>query len=116
MPKIPVKAMMNNNIQLKILRLLLEEGEDISLREVARRLGISSSLTHYHMQKMAGMGILIHRVTGRQMGYYEPQHIFTEYVEVSRAVLTELAKRVEDCNGEKLGNCISFFLKALKTI
>jgi len=102
---------MNNNIQLKILKLLLEEGEDISLREVARRLGISSSLTHYHMQKMSKAGILVHRVTGRQMGYYEPQQIFTEYVDVSRVVLAELAKRVEDCTGEKLGNCIGFFLK-----
>lgn len=102
------------NVQLEILRLLLEEGEDIPLREVARRLGISSSLTHYHMQKMAKMGVLIHHITGRQMGYYEPQRIFTEDVEGAKVLLRNLLDKIEGCTEEKLGNCISFFLRCYK--
>lgn len=104
-----------NGTQLRILKLLLEEGEDVTLREVARRLGISSSLTHYHMQKMTQLGILVHRVTGKQMGDYKPQRIFDEDAEKTKALLQELSGMVEKCDDEKLGNCISFFLKVLKT-
>lgn len=102
------------DVQLEILRLLLEEGEDIPLREVARRLRISSSLTHYHMQKMAKMGVLVHRVTGKQTGYYEPQRIFTEDVEGAKVLLQNLLDKVEGCTEEKLGNCISFLLRCRK--
>lgn len=102
-----------NGTQLRILKLLLEEGEDVSLREVARRLGISSSLTHYHMQKMTQLGILVHRVTGKQMGYYEPQRIFVEDVEGTKMLLRGMSGRIEGCTDEKMGNCVSFFL-ALK--
>ena len=100
-----------NGTQLKILKLLLEEGEDIPLREVARQLKISPSLAHHHFKKMVEMGILIRRETSRQTGYYEVQRIFVEDITGTKTLLRAMSERIEGCTDEKMGNCISFFVK-----
>ena len=99
-----------NSTQINILRLLLEEGEDTSVREIARRLKISGALSHYHLRKMVEMGVLIHHATSSRAGYYELQPIFTENLRSTSFLLSLVAERVNGCTPDKLGNCVSFFL------
>lgn len=99
-----------NSTQLKILKLLLEEGEDTSVREVARRLNISSALAHYHMRKLVEMGVLIHRATSPRAGYYELQPIFTENRLATTFLLSRVSEKVKGWTPDNLGCCVSFFL------
>lgn len=103
-------ARLNKDLQIDILRLFLEPGEDFSVRGMARRLNISSSLAHYHLRKMVDDGILIPFDEGPRTGYYEPQDIFTEDVEATLEVLKVLRDKIEDYSDEKLGNCIRILL------
>lgn len=102
----------NIDVQPEIIKLLLEEGEDTSVREVARRLKISSALAHYHMKKLSEMGVLIHRATSPKAGYYELQPIFTADQKDTAVLLSRISKKVKDCTPDKLGNCVKFFLNA----
>ncbi len=103
-------------VQPEIIRLLLEEGEDTSVREIARQLKISSALAHYHMKKLAEMGVLIHHAVSPQAGYYELQPIFTRNLKDTMLLLARVAENVKGCTPDKLGNCVSFFLKCLKQV
>lgn len=103
-------------IDLKIVKLLLTEGEDVSIREMARQLGISSSLTHYHMKRLASLGVLMRREMRDGGGYYVLQDLFTENVKSSIDLLHTLRGKVNDGSDEKLAECLRYFLKCQKIL
>ena len=100
-----------NHVALDIIRLLLVEGEDLSIREMARQLGISSALTHYHMKRLWKLGVLVRHELRDGGGYYTLQDIFTNDAESTLGLLKGLCGKVDDCSGETLGECLRLLLK-----
>ncbi len=99
-----------DNIRLQIMRLLLDTGEDLSIREIARRLDISSGHVHYHLRKLVEMGVLIKEEIEDRV-YYTPQAIFTEKIDTVLESLMELSELIDDPNEIKISNCVMLFLK-----
>lgn len=98
------------DLKLQIMRLLLDTGEDLSVREIARRLDRPSGHIFYHLKRMGEMGILKReRVEDRV--YYTPQKIFTEKIDNVLNTLLELSDLIDNSNETKLSNCIAMFLK-----
>ena len=98
------------DIRLQIMRLLLDTGEDLSVREIARRLDISSGHVHYHLRKLVEMGVLIKEEIEDRV-YYTPQAIFTEKLDTVLEALMELSELIDDPNEIKISNCVMLFLK-----
>ncbi|GAG43812.1 unnamed protein product, partial [marine sediment metagenome] len=48
----------HGDIRLEIMRILLNQDEDISVRGIARRLELPSGHIFYHLKKMVEMGLL----------------------------------------------------------
>ena len=92
------------------MRLLLDTGEDLSVREIARRLDISSGHVHYHLRKLVEMGVLIKEEIEDRV-YYTPQAIFTEKLDTVLEALMELSELIDDPNEIKISNCVMLFLK-----
>jgi len=92
------------------MRLLLDTGEDLSIREIARRLDISSGHVHYHLRKLVEMGVLIKEEIEDRI-YYTPQAIFTEKIDTVLESLMELSDLIDDPNEIKISNCVMLFLK-----
>ena len=92
------------------MRLLLDTGEDLSIREIARRLDISSGHVHYHLRKLVEMGVLIKEEIEDRV-YYTPQAIFTEKIDTVLESLMELSELIDDPNEIKISNCVMLFLK-----
>ena len=44
---------------LKIYLYLLDKGEEVGPREIARALGLSPSLVYYHLKRMEEMGLVV---------------------------------------------------------
>ena len=95
--------------------LLLNTGEDLSVREIARRLDRPSGHVFYHLKKLFDMGIL-KREEIEDKVYYTPQEIFTSNIDITLETLIELSKLIEDKNGEIIANCITMFLKCYDMI
>ena len=98
------------DIRLQILRLLLDTGEDLSIREISRRLDISSGHVHYHLKKLVEMGVLIKEEIEDRV-YYTPQALFTENIDEILETLLDLSELIDDPNEIKISNCIMLFLK-----
>lgn len=92
------------------MRLLLDTGEDISVREIARRLNRPLGHVFYHLKRLNKMGIL-KREQIEDRVYYTPQNIFTEEIDNVLETLMKLSDLIEDPNESKIANCISMFLK-----
>ncbi len=92
------------------MRLLLDTGEDLSIREISRRLDISSGHVHYHLRKLVEMGVLIKEEIEDRV-YYTPQAIFTEEIDKVLETLLKLSELIEDPNEKKIANCVMLFLK-----
>ncbi len=99
-----------DDIRLQIMRLLLDEGEDLAGREIARRLDRPSGHIFYHIKKLHEMGILTKEVVEDRV-YYTPQAIFTGKIEDVLETLMELSDLIEDSNEAKIANCVTMFLK-----
>ena len=99
-----------DDIRLQIMRLLLDTGEDLSVREIARRLEISSGHVFYHLKKLVEMGVLTKEKVEDRI-YYTPQALFTEKIDEVLETLLKLSKLIDDPNETKISNCILLFLK-----
>jgi len=98
------------DIKLQIMLLLLNTGEDLSVREISRRLDISSGHVHYHLKKLVEMGVLIKEEIEDRV-YYTPQAIFTEEIDSVLETLLKLSELIDDPNEIKISNCVMLFLK-----
>ncbi len=99
-----------DNIRLQIMRLLLDTGEDLSVREIARRLDRPSGHVFYHLKRLNEMGILTKEEIEDRV-YYTPQAIFTEEIDKVLEVLMELSDLIADPNEAKIANCVTMFLQ-----
>ncbi len=99
-----------DDVRLQIMRLLLDTGEDISVREIARRLDRPSGHVFYHLKKLHEMGILTKEEIEDRV-YYTPQAIFTDEIDNVLETLLKLSELIEDPNETKMANCITLFLK-----
>jgi len=102
-------------IRLQIMRLLLDTGEDLSVREIARRLDRPSGHVFYHLKKLHEMGILKKEEIEDRV-YYTPQAIFTEEIDNVLETLLKLSELIEDPNETKIANCVNLFLKCYNFI
>jgi len=98
------------DIRLQIMKLLLNPGEDLSVREIARRLDRPSGHVFYHLKKLHEMGVLTREEIEDRV-YYTPQAIFTERIEEVFETLMELSELISDPNESKIANCVTVFLK-----
>jgi len=92
------------------MRLLLDTGEDLSVREIARRLDRPSGHVFYHLKRLHEMGILMKEEIEDRV-YYTPQAIFTEKIDNVLETLMELSELIDDPNVKKIANCVTMFLK-----
>lgn len=92
------------------MKLLLNKDEDISVREISRRLNRPSGHVFYHLKRLTAMGILMREQVEDKV-YYTPQAIFTEEVDGVLETLMELSDLIEDSNETKIANCITMFLE-----
>jgi len=104
-----------DDIRLQIMQLLIEPAEDLSVREIARRLDRPSGHVFYHLKKLHEMGIL-RREESEDRVYYTPQDIFTEKIEEVLETLMELSVLIDDPNEAKIANCVTMFLKCYNSI
>ncbi len=97
------------------MQLLLEPAEDLSVREIARRLNRPPGHVFYHLKKLHEMGILIREEFDDRV-YYTPQAIFTEEIDAVLETLLNLSKLIEESNEIKIANCVTMFLKCYNSI
>lgn len=102
-------------IRVKILLLLLNEGGEISVREISRRLGVSSSTVFYHLKGLADLGVLVRRQVGDRI-YYVPQPIFTRRVPETVESLATLLEKVRGATTIRVANCVYYFLQCYDLI
>jgi len=99
-----------DDIRLQIMKLLLDPGEDLSVREIARRIDRPSGHAFYHLKKLHEMGILTKEEVEDRV-YYTPQAIFTEEIDEVLETLMDLSDLIDDSNEVKIANCVTMFLK-----
>ncbi len=104
-----------DDIRLQIMRLLLDTGEDISVREIARRLDRPLGHVFYHLKRLHEMGIL-KREKVEDRVYYTPQAIFTDEIDNVLDTLMELSELIDDPNETKIDNCLTMFLKCYDSL
>lgn len=104
-----------DNIRLQIMRLLLDTGEDLSVREIARRLDRPSGHVFYHLKRLHEMGILTKEEIEDRV-YYTPQAIFTEKIDNVLETIMELSDLIDDPNETKIANCVTMFLECYNSI
>lgn len=104
-----------SDLRLQIMKLLLKPGEDLSVREIARRLDRPSGHVFYHLKKLYDMGVLTKEEVDDRV-YYSPQAIFTERIEEVFETLMELSELISDSNESKIANCVNIFLKCYNFI
>ncbi|GAG64777.1 unnamed protein product, partial [marine sediment metagenome] len=95
--------------------LLLNTGEDLSVREIARRLGRPSGHVFYHLKRLYEMGVLI-REENEDRVYYTPQAIFTDEIDNVLDTLMELSELINEPNEKKIANCVTMFLECYNSI
>ena len=103
------------DIRLQIMQLLLEPAEDLSVREIARKLDRPPGHVFYHLKKLHEMGILTREEIDDRV-YYTPQAIFTDKIDDVLETLMELSDLIDDSNEAKIANCITMFLKCYNSI
>ncbi len=99
-----------DDIRLQIMQLLLEPAEDLSVREIARRLDRPPGHVFYHLKKLHEMGILTREEIDDRV-YYTPQAIFTEERNEVLETLLKLSDLIADSNEIKIANCVTMFLR-----
>ena len=92
------------------MKLLLNKDEDISVREISRRLNRPNGHVFYHLKRLHKLGILTREQIEDRV-YYTPQPIFTENIDNVLDTLMELSELIKDSNEKKIANCITMFLE-----
>ena len=100
----------HGDLKLEIMRILLNQDEDISVRGIARRLDLPSSHIFYHLKKMVEMGILKKNKVEDKI-FYTPQKIFTSEIKDTTDKISEISMNIDESDYIKLANCIAMFLK-----
>ena len=103
------------NIRIEIMKLLLNTEEDLSVREIARRLDLTSGHVFYHLKRLYEMGILTKEEIENKV-YYAPQPIFTENIDDIMNSLLKLSDLIKDSDEIKIANCVTMFLKCYDTL
>lgn len=103
---------MKSDLDVEILKILLAppHGEDISIRQIAKKLNRPSSHIFYYLKKMHQQGILTKEEVGDK-GFYKPQPIFGREIEHTLHYLKMLSKEIQYPTGEKIANCVRVFLQ-----
>ncbi|GAG60343.1 unnamed protein product [marine sediment metagenome] len=104
-----------DDIRVEIMKLLLNTGEDLAVREIARQLDRPSGHVHYHLKRLHEMGILT-REENEDRVYYTPQAIFTDEIDNVLDTLMELAELINEPNEKKIANCVTMFLECYNSI
>ncbi len=99
-----------DNVRLQIMKLLLNKDEDISVREISRRLNRPNGHVFYHLKRLHKLGILTREQIEDRV-YYTPQPIFTENIDDVLDTLMQLSELIKDSNEKKIANCITMFLE-----
>ena len=94
---------------------MLNTGEDLSVREIARRLGRPSGHVFYHLKRLYKRGVLTREQIEDKV-YYTPQAIFTEEIDESLEALMELSKLITEPDEKKIANCLSMFLQCYDSL
>jgi len=104
---------LNSKLEVEILKILLSPPfeEDTSVRKIAKKLNRPASHIFYYLKKMHKQGILIKEEFARGSGYYIPNAIFDENIEVTKEMLRKIAEGIEDSTEDKIANCLRVFLK-----
>jgi len=98
------------DIRIQIMRLLLNTGEDLPVREIARRLDLTAGHVFYHLKRLHEMGILVREEIEDKV-YYTPQPIFTESIDDVLNNLLKLSDLIKNPDETKISNCVTMFLK-----
>jgi len=104
-----------DDIQLQIMKLMLNTGEDISVREIARRLDRPSGHVFYHLKRLYERGVLTREQIEDKV-YYTPQAIFTEEIDDSLEALMELSTLISEPDEKKIANCLTMFLRCYDSL
>jgi len=105
---------MAQDLRLEIMRLLLNSDDDVSVREIARRLDRPLGHVFYHLKRLNELGICT-RTEVDGLVYYAPQDLFTEEIEETLETLID-SRLIKDADGVKIAYCISMFLKCYDSI
>ena len=103
------------DVRLEIMRILLNQDEDISVRGIARRLDLPSGHIFYHLKKMVEMGILKKDRIEDKI-FYTPQKMFTSAIEDTTDKITEISVNIDESDPTKLANCIMMFVKCYPSL
>lgn len=103
---------MKSNLEVEILKILLSPpyGDDISVRQIAKKLGRPSSHIFYYLKKMHRQGILTKEEVGDK-GFYKPQAILGRDIKQTLKLLRLIAEDIQEPTGEKVANCLRVFLQ-----
>lgn len=105
----------HGDLKLEIMRILLNQDEDISVRGIARRLDLPSSHIFYHLKKMVEMGILTKNRVEDKM-FYTPQKIFTGDITEITTRIAEISVNIDESDPVKLANCLMMFLRCYPSL
>ena len=87
---------MAQDLRLEIMLLLLNSDDDISVREIARRLNRPVGHVFYHLKRLYELGILTrNEVDGRV--YYSPQKLFTNGIVILNQLCQFIYLRIHIC-------------------
>ena len=106
---------MAQDLQLEIMRLLLNSDDDISVREIARRIDRPIGHVFYHLKRLNKLGILTRNQVDDRV-FYEPQELFTEKIDETLEVLMGLSKLIDEPDGDKIAYCVTMFLKCYDSV
>ena len=106
---------MAQDLRLEIMLLLLNSDDDISVREIARRLDRPVGHVFYHLKRLNELGILTRNEFDGRV-YYSPQNLFTDEVEGTLNTLIGLSRLIKEADGEKIAHCVSMFLKCYDSL
>ena len=106
---------MAQDLRLQIMRLLLNSDDDISVREIARRIDRPVGHVFYHLKRLYELGILTRNEVDDRV-YYAPQALFTEGIDETLEVLMGLSKMIAGADGDKIAYCVTMFLKCYDSV
>lgn len=106
---------MAQDLRLEIMRLLLNSDDDVSVREIARRIDRPVGHVFYHLKRLNELGILTRNQVDDRV-YYAPQALFTNGIDETLELLIDLSSLIKDADGKKIAHCITMFLKCYDSV
>ena len=103
------------DLRLKIMLLLLNTGEDLSVREIARRLNIPVGHVFYHLKRLHENGVLVKENVEDKV-FYTPQDIFVNGIDDTLDLLNRISSKIEKSDWHSLSHCITMFLLCYNSI